>query len=382
VAEARFLPYGRQDVAGEDVEAVCAALRSDWLTTGPRVEEFEKAIGAWCGGNHVAVVNSGTAALHAAYFATGLQRGDEFLTSPLTFAATSNAALLLGARVRFVDVEADTGLLDPRALSAAIGAQTRMVVPVDYAGQPADYAAIRALTAPREIRVVADGAHSLGATRDGRAAGTLADATAFSFHPVKPITTAEGGAVVTANEEWARRARLFRSHGLERDPERQRTPGDPWHYEIQFLGLNFRLSDVLCALGTSQIARFPTFLERRRAIAARYLRDLDDVPTLRLPAVHEGVVSGWHLFVVRVRDASRRRAFFDALRSAGLGVQVHYEPVHLQPLYRDMGHRAGECPVAEDFASRCVSLPIFPMMSAEDVDRVIEAVHTAAHSVL
>lgn len=382
MTSARFIPYGRQDVDQEDIDAVAAALSSDWLTTGPRVDEFERALAAGCGAEHVVAVNSGTAALHVAYFAAGLTRGHEVLTTPLTFAATASAALHLGARVRFVDIDADTGLIDPDAARAALGPDTRMIVGVDYAGQPADYAALHALAAPRELTVIADGAHSYGATVDGRPAATLAHATTFSFHPVKLLTTAEGGAIATANAEWAHRMRSYRSHGMEREEARQRTPGDPWHYEIQALGLNYRLPDVLCALGTSQLRRYPAFLERRRAIAARYLMALADVPQLELPVIRAGVDSGWHLFVVRVRESARRRAFFDALRERGLGVQVHYEPVHLQPYYRDLGHRPGECPRAEDYAARCVSIPLYPRMSDGDVERVIETVHDAARAVL
>ncbi|MEZ6015081.1 MAG: UDP-4-amino-4,6-dideoxy-N-acetyl-beta-L-altrosamine transaminase [Planctomycetota bacterium] len=382
MAGAPFLPYGRQDVDDADVLAVAEALRSDWLTTGPRVDEFERALAAACGAPHVVVVNSGTAALHAAYEAAGLGPGDEVLTSPLTFAATANAALHLGAKVRFVDVDARSGLIDPGQVSAALTPSTKLVVPIDYTGQPADYPALMRLAAGTGTFVIADGAHSLGATLDGAPAGTLAHATTFSFHPVKPVTTGEGGAIATANAEWDHRMRSFRCHGMERDPLRQRDPGDPWHYEIQALGLNYRLPDVLCALGTSQLRRLPQFIARRRAIAARYLTALADVAQLELPHVRPGVESGWHLFVVKVHEAGRRRAFFDALRQAGLGVQVHYEPVHLQPYYRDLGHRPGECPLAEDFAARCVSLPLYPALSDSEVEHVIDTVRRVAEAVL
>lgn len=382
MSQGRFIPYGRQDVDEDDVRAVAEALRSDWLTTGPRVDEFEGALAKECGAPHVVVVNSGTAALHAAYFAADLGPGDELVTTPLTFAATANAAMHLGAKVRFIDVLPGTGLMDPSLVSSACTARTKLVVPIDYAGHPADAPRITAEATRRGAKVIIDGAHSFGATLDGRPAGTLAHATTFSFHPVKPITTGEGGAIATADAEWAHRMRRFRSHGMEREPKRQRTPGDPWHYEIQELGLNYRLPDVLCALGTSQLRRFPAFLARRRAIAGRYLEELADIAALELPEIEPGAESGWHIFVARVREAPRRRPFFDALRKEGLGVQVHYEPVHLMPLYRGLGHRPGECPVAEDFAARCVSLPLFPGMTDNDVERVIEVVHRVSRAVL
>lgn len=382
MSDGDFLPYGRQCVDEEDIRAVCEALRSDWLTTGPRVERFEEALGDWCGGARAVAVNSGTAALHVAYHAAGLAAGTEMVTTPLTFASTANVALHLGARVRFADVHPDTGLIDPACVEEALSPDTRLVVPVDYTGHPADSPRIMELASARGFSVVADGAHSFGATLDGRPVGTLAHATALSFHPVKPFTSAEGGAVVTGDPEWERRMRLFRNHGMERDAERHVDPGGPWHYEIQALGLNYRIPDVLCALGISQLRSLPRFLERRREIAAFYLENLTDLAGIELPTVLPGVVPGWHLFVVRVREAARREALYGALRSAGLGVQVHYEPVHLQPLYRDLGHRPGEYPHAEDFTARCLSLPLFPAMTGEDSARVVGAVRTAAEQVL
>jgi UDP-4-amino-4,6-dideoxy-N-acetyl-beta-L-altrosamine transaminase len=383
MSDAPFLPYARQTLDDADVAAVLEVLRGDWLTTGPKVAQFEAALARAGGARHAVAVSSGTAALHAAYAALGLGPGDELVTSPLTFVATAHAALALGARVRFADVDPGTGLLAPAAAAAAVSARTRVLVPVDYAGQPADYGALRALAEERGLALVADAAHSFGARWRGEPVGSLADVSVTSFHPVKAITSAEGGALLTDDDALARRAARFRNHGIERDPARLTDP-DPgaWHVEVHELGLNYRLPDVLCALGLSQLDKLERFVARRRAIAAVYGAALAGVPGLELPATADGVLSSWHLYVVRVRDARRRRALFERLRGDGLGVQVHYEPVHLQPFYRARGHRPGECPVAEDFAARALSLPLYPALSERDVQRVIETVCAAARALL
>lgn len=352
-------------------------LRSDYLTTGPAVQAFEQALVEATGARRAVVMNSGTSALHGMYFAAGLGPGDEVVTTPLTFAATANAALYLGASVRFVDVLPDTGNIDPAAVDAAIGDRTRLVVAVDYAGHPADYDELNQIARARGVTLVADAAHSLGATYRGRRAGTLAHASALSFHPVKPITTAEGGAVVTDDEELADRAARFRTHGITRDPSVMERDDGPWHYEQHDLGFNYRLTDVQAALGRSQLRHLAEFIVRRRVIAAKYLEAFADVEALSLPFVRDGVEPGWHLFVVRVADASLRRPFFDRLRAMGLGVQVHYIPVHHHPYYRDLGFRRVSCPVAENYSARAVSLPIFPRMTDQEVDRVIAAVRRA-----
>ena len=377
-----FVPYGRQWIDEDDVQSVVEVLKSDFLTTGPTVRRFEEALERYTGARHAVALNSGTSALHAAYFAAGLEPGDEIVTSPLTFAATANAALFLGARVRFVDVEPDTGNLDPGALPSALTERTRLIVPVDYTGHPADYDPILEFARSHGLRVVADAAHALGARYKGRPVGTLADATELSFHPVKPVTTAEGGAVLTDDPGLAERAATFRSHGIVRDPERMHDNEGPWYYEVQHLGYNYRLTDLQSALGLSQMRKLDAFIARRRAIAARYLQALNDLPQLQLPTVRPDVEPGWHLFVVRVSEANRRRAFFERLRELGLGVQVHYIPVHWHPVYRELGFKRGQFPQAEEFYRRAVSLPIFPRMSDADVDSVIERVRRAVREVL
>lgn len=373
-----FIPYGRQWISEEDIAAVADVLRSDFVTTGPAVPRFEQALAETTGARHAVAVNSGTSALHAMYAAAGIGPGDEIVTSPLTFAATANAALYLGAGVRFVDVQEDTGNIDPSLVEAAITPRTKAIVAVDYAGHPADYDELRDIADRHGLLMLADAAHSLGAAYHGAPVGTLAHASALSFHPVKPITTAEGGAVVTDDADLAERAARFRTHGITSDPALVAPGEGAWYYEQLDLGYNYRLTDVQAALGLSQLGRLPAFIAKRREIAAFYLQALADLDELRLPGVHAGAEPGWHLFVIRVRDAAQRRPLFDRLRESGLGVQVHYIPVYWHPYYQRLGYARGLCPVAEEFYGAAMSLPIFPRlpdeMAQEVVARVVEAV--------
>lgn len=379
----RFIPYGRQSIDEEDIAAVVGALRSDFLTTGPTVGKFEDAVAAVTGGAHVVAVNSGTSALHAAYAAVGLGPGDEVIVPALTFAATANAAMYVGARPVFADVDQATGTLAVGSVEQLLSPRTRAIVAVDYAGHPADYDALRRIAERAGAHLVADAAHSLGAIDGDRRVGQLADISTLSFHPVKHVTTGEGGALVTSDAANASRARDFRSHGIVRAPERLQRDEGPWHAEMQGLGFNYRLTDIQCALGMSQLAKLPTFLSRRREIAARYLEAFADLQQLIQPSVRRGVVPAWHLYVLRVAtDAGRRRPFFDALSQAGLGVQVHYLPVYRHPYYRKHGYADVECPVAEDFYSRAVSIPIYPGMSDDDVSYVIDTVRDATRAIL
>jgi UDP-4-amino-4,6-dideoxy-N-acetyl-beta-L-altrosamine transaminase len=374
-----FIPYGRQCVDEEDIAAVVEVLRSDYLTTGPAVGRFEAALRRATGAGHAVALNSGTSALHAMYFAAGIGPGDEIVTSPLTFVATANAALYVGATVRFVDVEPDTGNLDPDLVDAAINERTKAIVPIDYAGHPADYDRLRAITDRHGLKLLADAAHSLGATYKGRPVGALADASELSFHPVKPITTAEGGAVVTDDPALAQRVARFRTHGITKDPTELDHPGEgPWWYEQHDLGFNYRLTDVQAALGASQLRKLERFISRRRAIASAYDAALADLDALRLPGRRADVEPGWHLYVIRTRDPQRRRPLFEHLRAQGLGVQVHYLPVHWHPYYAGLGYRRGQCPVVESFYASAISLPMFPGMDDDDVSHVVDSVRTAA----
>jgi perosamine synthetase len=378
------LPYGRQWIDDEDIAAVVEVLKSDFLTTGPKVEAFEQSLTSYTGAGFASAVNSGTSSLHVAYFGAGLKEGLEIITSPITFAATANAALYLGARVRFVDVDPETALIDPIAIGNASTDEPMdggLIVPIDFGGQPADYDTINDIASNKGLKVVSDAAHSLGATYKGRKVGTLCEATSLSFHPVKPVTTAEGGAVLTSDSLIASRAARFRTHGITRDVLEMKANEGPWWYEQHDLGFNYRMTDIQCALGIAQMRRIDLFLARRREIAARYDAALSGCG-LGLPKRIPNVESGWHLYVVRVAEASRREAFFNRLRELGLGVQVHYIPVYWHPYYQELGFRRGLCPNAEDFYSRCVSLPIFPRMSDDDVDSSIERVLQAVEDVL
>ncbi|WP_433793157.1 DegT/DnrJ/EryC1/StrS family aminotransferase [Actinoplanes sp. CA-252034] len=366
-----MLPYGRQSIDAGDVEAVVAALGSDWLTTGPRVARFEADIEAVAGAPAVTVTN-GTTALHAAYAAAGVGPGDEVITTPMTFVATASGAAMLGAKVIFADIEEDTANLDPVAVEAVAGPRTRVITAVDYAGVPADYDRLRKITDGAGAILIADAAHSIGSTYRGRPVGTLADLTTFSFFPTKNLTTGEGGAVVSTRPELVQRLRDFRTVGSVRDPQRlRRTDEGGWYYEVQEFGLNYRLPDVLCALGSAQLRRLDDFKARRAHLTARYDESLADVPGLRPPAGRPDVDPMRHLYPVRILDG-RRREVYDRLRAAGVGVQVNYIPVYWHPVFEDLGYRRGMCPVAEAFYAEELSLPLFYDLSDSDQDRVVD----------
>jgi perosamine synthetase len=362
------IPYGRQSIDEDDIAAVVRTLRSDFLTTGPEVDAFEQELCAATGAKHAVAVANGTAALHCAYAALGLGPGDEVITTPLTFSATANMVLAMGATPVFVDVLADTLCIDPRAVAAAITSRTKAIAPVDYAGQPAAIDDLRAIA--KGIPLVEDAAHAIGSSDRGRHVGSLAELTTFSFHPVKTITTGEGGAITTSDDAFAVKLRDFRNHGLVRDPARLGRHDGPWYYEVQSLGFNYRLSALQCALGRSQLRKLDRFVARRREIVARYRSELGD---LRFVTEREGVTSAWHLCAIRV-DAAKRRAFFDGLVARRIAPQVHYITVPDLPLYRGLGYDPARTPIAYRASQELVSLPLYPAMTDADVERVIAAV--------
>ncbi|PZG14492.1 DegT/DnrJ/EryC1/StrS family aminotransferase [Nonomuraea aridisoli] len=367
-----MLPYGRQSIDESDVEAVTGVLRGDWLTTGPAVAAFETELARWTGGVPCVSVTSGTAALHVAYAAAGVRAGDEVVTTPLTFVATAATAALLGAKVVFADVQPDTGNLDPDAAAALVTPRTRVITAVDYAGHPADHDELREVADRAGAVLVDDAAHAIGSTYKDRPVGSLADLTTFSFFPTKTVTTAEGGAVAAADPERFRRAARFRNHGMVREPGEQRFPGEGgWHQEVHTFGLNYRLPDVLCALGISQLRRLERFRARRAELVERYDTLLRDVPGLTLPARRAYVRPSWHLYPVRVRDG-RRREVYERMRAAGIGVQVNYLPAYWHPVFEDLGYRRGLCPRAEAYYAEELSLPLFPGLSDAEQDRVAE----------
>jgi len=374
---ATLLPYGRQSVDEADIQAVVDVLRSDWLTTGPKVGEFEEAFASKVNAAHAVSFSSGTAALHAAAFAAGLKPGDEAVTTPMTFAATANCVLYQGATPVFADVSADTLNVDPAEIEKKISSQTRAILPVDYAGHPADLTPILETARRHGLVLIEDACHALGAEYGGKRVGSLADMTVFSFHPVKHITTGEGGMVTTNSPQLAESLRRFRNHGISSDA-RQRQSAGQWYYEMVLLGFNYRLPDIVCALGIQQLKRLDANLERRRQIGAHYTKAFREVAGIIPPAVRSGANPAWHLYPIRL-DLEKLRAdraqIFRALRAENIGVNVHYIPVHTHPYYRErFGYRGGEFPVAEGAYTRLISLPMFHGMSDQDVSDVVTAV--------
>jgi len=374
---ATLLPYGRQLIGEDDIAAVVEVLRSDWLTTGPKVRQFEEAFARQLGAAHAVSFSSGTAALHASAAAAGLQPGDEAITTPLTFCATANCVAYMGARPVFADVCPDTLNLDPAEVARQITPRTKAILPVDYAGHPADLAPVMELADKHGCLVIEDACHSLGAEYRGRTVGSLAHMTVFSFHPVKHVTTGEGGMVTTNDAALAARLRAFRNHGITTEARDRQQAGE-WFYEMASLGFNYRLTDIACALGLTQLKKLGANLARRRQIAACYTAAFQQLPAVQAPAQRADVNPAWHLYPIRVdrqRLSAGRNEIFRALRAENIGVNVHYIPVHLHPYYvRTFGDQRGKFPVAETAYESLISLPMFHAMSDDDAADVITAV--------
>jgi len=372
-----LLPYGRQSVDESDIQAVVEVLHSNWLTTGPKVGEFEESFAAYVGAGHAVSFSSGTAALHAAAYTAGLKPGDEAITTPLTFAATANCVLYQGGTPVFADVSSENLNIDPEQVRKKITPRTRAILPVDYSGHPADLDSIIQLAREHDLIVIEDACHALGAEYKGTRVGSIADLTVFSFHPVKHITTGEGGMVTTNTPKFAETLRRFRNHGISSDA-RQRQSAGQWHYEMVLLGFNYRLPDIVCALGIEQLRKLEPNLSRRREIAAMYDAAFRQLPGIISPVVKSEVNPAWHLYPIRLnlkKLSADRGHIFRALRAENIGVNVHYIPVHLHAYYRErFGNREGEFPIAEDAYSRLISLPMFHSMSDQDVVDVIHAV--------
>lgn len=372
-----ILPYGRQSIDESDLQAVLQVLQSDWLTTGPKVDEFEKAFAEFVGVKEAIAVCNGTAALHCAMYALGIKAGDEVIVPTMTFAASANCVVYQGGTPVFADVEPDTLLLDPAEVTAKITPRTRAIVAVDYAGQPCDYDALREVAARRGLPIVADACHAVGGAYKGHPVGSLADLSTFSFHPVKHFTTGEGGMITTNDERLATRMRVFRNHGITTD-HRQRSEQGGFFYEMVDLGFNYRLTDFQCALGISQLQKLPEFVRQRQRIAARYDNGFSENSLVHPLRVRSDTTHAYHLYMVQF-DLDKlkvdRATLFAALRAENIGVNVHYIPVHLHPFYRErFGTRAGQCPMSEAAFERLITLPIFPGMTDADADDVIEAV--------
>lgn len=372
-----MLPYGGQTIEEEDVAAVADVLRSDWLTTGPKVEAFEEAFADFVGTSYAVAVSNGTAALHAAMYALDIEPGDEVIVTPMTFAATANSVVYQGGTPVFADVDSDTLLIDPEAVVDKITDRTKAIAAVDYAGQPCDYDALREIAEQYDLALVDDACHAIGGSYKGEPVGALADLNTFSLHPVKNMTTGEGGVITTDDSLLAERMRVFRNHGITSD-HRERAAKGSWFYEMADLGYNYRLTDFQCALGISQLQKLPAWTERRQEIAALYDEQLSPLEAVRPIMVHPEVEHTYHLYVIQL-DLDRLRAgrseVYDALRAEGIGVNVHYIPVHLHPFYREnFGTDEGLCPIAEAAYERILTLPVFPRMTEKDALDVVRAV--------
>ena len=373
-----ILPYARQQIEEDDINTVVDVLRSDFLTTGPKVEEFERCVADYVGAEFAVAYSSGTAALHGAAFAAGLGPGDEAITTPMTFCATANCVVYMGATPVFADVCTDNLNIDPDQIAAKITPKTKAILPVDYAGHAVALDEILELANKHGLVVIEDAAHALGGEYKSRKVGSISHMTMFSFHPVKHIATGEGGMITTNDPELNRKLRRFRNHGIERDSHQRQAAGD-WHYEMVDLGYNYRLPDLNCALGTSQMARLPQNLENRRQIADRYFQAFSAMPGLVLPIQRPDSLSAWHLYPLRFqldRFAVGRKELFQAVRAENIGVNVHYIPVHLHPYYREQfGFTDGDYPNAEAGYESLITIPMFHAMTAQEQDEVIEAVN-------
>ncbi len=371
-----MIPYSRQQIDEDDIAAVVSVLRSDFITQGPTIARFEEAVASYCGASHAVAVSSCTAGLHLTCLALGIGSGDTVWTSPISFVASANCARYCGAAVDFVDVDPATGNIDPAALEAKLatagGNLPKALVVVHFSGRACDMESIARLCRPHGIRIIEDAAHALGAVCQGKpvGAGAYSDATLFSFHPVKSVTTGEGGMVVTNDAALARSLTLLRTHGITRDTDLlfARKEGG-WYYEMQLLGYHYRLTDIQAALGESQMKKLDRFVAERRRLAARYREKLNNL-SLTLPP-HDPE-SAWHLYIIHVEE-TRRAALYDGLRKAGIGVNVHYIPIHLQPYYRKLGFRPGDFPRAEVFYAGALSLPLYPGLTDTMQDEVAKA---------
>ena len=366
-----MIPYGKQTIEQDDIQAVVDVLKSDFLTTGPKIAEFEQTVADYVGAKYAVAISNGTSALHAACFAAGIEPGDEVITTPLTFAASANCVLYCGGTPVFADVDPKTYNIDPEDIQRKITDRTKAIIAVHLAGQPCDMDAIHSIAREHGLIVIEDGAHALGSVYKGKKVGSMSDMTTFSFHPVKPITTGEGGMIVTDNEDFYKKMILFRSHGITRDDSMMTRNDGPWFYQQFNLGYNYRITDIQCALGCSQMKKLDRFLALRKEIVARYNEAFADCENIIIPYQLPETESGWHLYIVQVKNCDRRKVF-EALREHGIAVNVHYIPVYLHPYYQEHGYENVHCANAEEIYSHIISLPLYPGLTSEQQDYVID----------
>ncbi len=370
----KYIPYAQQWIEEEDIEEVKEVLKGDWLTTGPKVDEFEEKFAEYVDSRYAVAVSSGTAALHAASFAAGIDEGDEAIVPPMTFAASANCVLYQGGTPVFVDIDRKTYNIDPEKSESKISDDTEAIIPVDYTGQPCEIDRVMEIAEKHDLTVIEDASHALGATHKDRKIGSIADMSVFSFHPVKHITTGEGGMVTTDSKELYEKLKQFRNHGITKDEEKlQKDDAGPWFYEQQCLGYNYRLNDMQCALGINQLNKIDRFLKRRKEIAESYTEFFEDLRGVVPPYQKDHSESAWHLYVIRLNLEEltvNRRKIFNEFLDKELGVQVHYIPVYYHPYYRELGYEKGLCPNSEWLYDRIISIPLYPKMNDEDVEEV------------
>lgn len=388
----KIIPYGTQYIDEEDIKAVIETLKSPYMTQGPKVAEFEKVVAEYHECKYAVAFSNGTAALHACYYACGLEKGDEFITSPITFVASSNGGLYLGGVPKFVDIDKKTYNIDVDKIENSITSKTKVITPVSFAGFPVDLKAIREIADRYNLKIIHDAAHAIGAKINGRNIVDYADMTILSFHPVKHVATGEGGMVLTNDENFYKKLQLFRTHGITRNEEELVENHGAWYYEMQELGYNYRITDLQCALGITQMNKLDNSIYRRNQIAKKYEEELKDLDWLELPlnyfdkewlkeekynSLEEKPenLNSYHLFPVLLKNKDDRKRFFDYMRANNIWVQVHYIPVHIMPYYKDeFGYKKGDLPVAEDFYNREVSLPMYPSISDDEFEYVVEVV--------
>lgn len=366
-----YIPYGRQTIEEDDIEEVVKVLRSDFLTTGPKVEELEQSVKDYTGAKYAVAISNGTSALHAACYAAGIGPGDEVITTPLTFAASANCVKYCGGTPVFADVDAKTYNIDPEDIRRKITDKTKAIIPVHLAGQPCDMDAIHQIAKEHNLIVIEDAAHALGSVYRGRKVGAMSDMTTFSFHPVKPVTTGEGGMIVTDDPVLYQKLSLFRSHCITRDPALMSENQGPWYYQQLDLGYNYRITDIQCALGASQMRKLDRFLERRRELVERYNQAFAGWENIVTPYQMPDTKSGWHLYIVQIKNHDRL-AVFEKMREAGIGVNVHYIPVYQHPYYQQNGYEDVHCLNAEEIYAHMMSLPLYPGLTDEQQDMVVD----------
>ena len=381
----KTIPYGHQWINEDDIKEVVKVLKSDWITQGSKVKEFENALCKYTGAKYAVAVSSGTAALHIACLAAGIKPGDEVITSPITFVASANCILYCGGSPVFADVQKDTANIDPEEIKKKINNRTNAIIPVHFAGHPCDLEQIYRIAKKHNLNVIEDACHALGG--EYKANGKWlrigsckhSDMAIFSFHPVKSITTGEGGTVLTNNKKYYEKLLILRNHGITKNASRF-TVHNPrftghWYYEMQELGFNYRITDFQCALGLSQLKKNKNFIERRKEIVDIYNREIHGIGEIELPVERKYVSSSWHIYYIRLKDASKRKFIFQKLRENGIYVQVHYIPIHLQPFYRKiLGYKIGDFKMAEDYYSRTITLPLYPLMKDCQVKKVVNVV--------